>query len=156
MSDNYDDIIKQVLAAKGKPLPVPTPEFSDQDMLMPYPVHTAKVPPDRLPDTPWRMDIPPITGNETTPPVVSNEAAQDKLRQAKMFELMRQTGELASKPNFDPAAMQTLIDQSKALANASPAVAQGRRLREVKENTPIDADVMMKAIEERQALGRSR
>lgn len=151
MSGNYDDIIRQVLAAKGKPLPVPTPEFSDSDMLMPYPVHTAKVPPDRLPDTPWRMDIPPITGDQTTAPVVSNEAAAEVGRLKQMRDLTQQiTGSLS-----DPVRLKALNDQYQVLAAQSPTLQSGGRLRTIKENAPIDADVMMKAIENRQALGRS-
>jgi hypothetical protein len=154
MPGNYDDIIRQVLTAKGAPVAAPPPVFSDEDMLMPYPTSTAKVPLDRMRDTPWEQYIPPITGNETTPPVRSREQMQDAETQRKMAEITQQQAAMARQPNFDVNAMVPLASEYNRLAATSPSVLQGRRMREQQAAVPGDADAMLQAIQRRQQLGR--
>jgi hypothetical protein len=105
-------------------------------------------------DTPWEQYIPPITGNETTPPVRSREQMQDAETQRKMAEITQQQAAMARQPNFDVNAMVPLASEYNRLAATSPSVLQGRRMREQQAAVPGDADAMLQAIQRRQQLGR--
>lgn len=146
--NNYDGIIREVLNSTA-----PTAR-GDESALVDYPKTTAKVPQDRMRDTPWVQEIPPITGNERDTRVFSDKEWALELLYKKMEQARQMYGIVP-----DETRRQNLTNAAGAydlgkLDPTLPANIQSQRLEKEGAQAPIDASVMMKAIENRQRLGR--
>lgn len=180
MSGTFDDIIRQAMmeeAAKKTPqVPVRQPTQADSDRAMrsvsPGPYGSdfyrttefdppdlsrgAIVPRDSVKDYGYVFEDKPNTGGFVTPPQLSVQEQEDKVRRAAMDKLMDQISERIAQPKFDINAVGAMQKQVDALGAASPSWQKANRIVERQKNAPLDADVMMKAIEARQAQGRGR
>jgi len=117
------------------------------DDLADYPKSTARVPQYSMRDTPYYQLIPPITGNETTAPVMSNEAARDADVQRQLAEISQQMAEMTRRPGFTMSMLKPLLDRRAALANSSPTMLQARRETEARKAVPDDVAAIMRGIE---------
>ena len=180
MSGTFDDIIRQAMteeAAKKSPqgyVRLPTPVDSERAMKSmsegPYgsdfyrttefdPPDLSRgaiVPRDSVKDYVYVFEDKPNTGGFVTPPQLSVQEQEDKERRAAMDKLMDQIGDRIAQPKFDINAVGAMQQQVDALGAASPSWQQAGRMVERQKNAQLDADVMMKAIEARQAQGRGR
>ena len=117
------------------------------DEMADYPKSTARVPQYSMRDTPYYQLIPPITGRETTAPVMSNEARRDADVQRQMAALSQQMAEMQSRPGFTMSMLMPLLKQHQALADSSPTVLQARRDAAGRKAVPDDVAAIMRGIE---------
>jgi hypothetical protein len=117
------------------------------DEMADHPKSTARVPQYSMRDTPYYQLIPPITGRETTAPVMSNEARRDADIHRQMAEINQQMAEMRSRPGFNINMLMPLMAQYKALADRSPTMLQTRRNTEARKAVPDDVAAILRGIE---------